>query len=309
MENSISVIILSYNTKATTDKCLQYLKSAIDYSEGALGNKVEAIVIENGSTDGSGEMIIKKHKWVRLINPKVNTGFAKGNNIGMAQAKYDFLLLLNSDAFVKPETLVEALMYFKNHPECDVLGCKLTYENGGFQPSGGYLPTGLNTTYWMFMVDKIPILRNFLKPFHPSYESFFAKERELGWIMGAFMFMKREVFTKTGGFDEKFFLYTEEVEWCKRMNKKGFKVFFTPGFSVTHLKYASSGYNPKKPIIMETAGVLYYFKKHYPDFLLFLRVNLTVGYIVRFAVFSILGNPKAEAYREMLTTGIWKKLP
>jgi GT2 family glycosyltransferase len=288
--NNCSIIILSYNTKRITDQCLRCLKRAIDYSQRVLGNKVEAIVVENGSTDGSLEMIKKKHQWVRLINPRANTGFAKGNNIGISKAKYDFLLLLNSDAFVQKRTIVNSLRFFQKHRHCDLLGCRLKYEDGRFQPSGGYLPTPFRTIWWMLGVDKLPILGKRVKPVHPKKESFFSKNRRLEWIMGAFLFMKREVFEKTGGFDERFFMYMEEVEWCQRMKNLGINICYTPEFSITHLDKASSNFDVKRPIIKEIQGLIYFHKLHYQKSYFTTRLIIRFGCFLRYLTHALVGN-------------------
>lgn len=301
-KKNCSVIILSYNTREITDKCLKCLKEAIDYSQQMLGNKVETIVVDNGSTDGSPEMIKEKNKWVKLIASKTNKGFAKGNNIGMSKAKYDFILLINSDTFLRKKTLVNALNYLEKHPECDLLGCKLKYKDGKLQPSGGFLPTPLNTVWWMFGIDKLPIAKNYLRPVHPKHPSFFSHQRRLEWLMGAFLFMKREVFEKTGGFDESFFMYMEEVEWCYRMKKLGVRICYTPDFSVTHLDKASSNFDTKKPLIREVQGLLYFHKLHYKKTYHLIKFVVRTGCFLRYITHALLRNKHlSQTYKEILT--------
>lgn len=308
-DKDISIIILSFNTKKITDRCLTAVKKSIDFLSKRQKSKVEVIVVENGSADGSAHMIRTKYKWINLIDPKVNLGFAKGNNLGMKAAKGKHLLLLNSDAFLEKDTLFKLLNYVKVNPNCDVLGCKLTYEDGRFQPSAGYLPGPYSVFFWMLMLDKIPVVGNILDPFHPNNESFFKSDRRVGWITGAFMFMKREVFEKTGGFDENYFMYTEEVEWCKRIKEANFNIVFTPEFAIIHQKFASSNFDQGRPIVYETSGILYFFKKHYPDKVWLLRLSLFLGYTIRIILFLALNNaPKVRAYAGMLREGIWQKL-
>jgi len=310
MANDCSVIILSYNTKEITRKCLRYLKKAVDYAKMTADIKVETLVVENGSADGSQEMVKKEFPWVRLIVAKENTGFARGNNLGMKKSRGSYILLLNSDSFAQKETIVSAINYMKEHPFCDVLGCALTYEDGRFQPSAGYSPNLANVFHWMLGIDKIPIFRNLLMPFHPNNPDFFAREREVGWITGAFMFLKRKVFEETKGFDEKYFMYAEEVEWCKRITKKGFKIYFTPRFSVIHLKAASSKSDPLRPLAREVEGILYFFKKHHPRQLFFVRLSLILGAFMRMVTFFLLGKKeKSRTYWEIIRGKIWKKLP
>jgi len=310
MTNDCSVIILSYNTKKITEKCLRSLKEAVSYAKKTMGYNVETIVVENGSIDGSLKMIKEKYPWVRLIVAKENTGFARGNNLGMKKSNGSYILLINSDTFVRRETIVSAIDYMREHPSCDVLGCQLTFKDGSFQASAGYLPNLANVFYWMLGIDKIPALGNLLMPFHPNNPNFFAREREVLWITGAFMFLKRRVFEETKGFDEKYFMYAEEVEWCKRITKKGFKIYFTPGFSVIHLKAASSKSDPLRPLVREVEGILYFFKKHHPRQLFFVRLALILGALMRLVAFFLLGKKeKSRTYWEIIRDKIWKKLP
>ncbi len=307
-EITLSVVVLSFNTKNITDKCLSCLMVARKEFERKFKGKIEVIVVDNASSDNSAMMVKKKYPWVKLISEKENTGFARGNNIAMKKARGDYFLLLNSDAYVGKNTLVDAISYMSKNEDCDVLGCKLVYEDGKFQPSSGFLPTVVNVPLWMFGIDKVPILQGYLKPFHPNHRSFFAEERKVGWIMGAFMLVKREVFEETGGFDEEYFMYTEEVEWCRRISDLGFRVYFTPKFQVTHLLRASGGFDVKKPISKEGDGVIYYFQKHYPKYAWIAKYSIIFGYLLRVLAFAFLGNRgKFEGYRDYIFELLWRK--
>src|SRR5687768_8044492 len=101
----LSVIVLSFNTKDITSRCLDKLKISKEYCEKKLKNKVEVIVIDNASSDGSAQFIKSEYKWVKLLQQNENTGFSKGNNIGMKESKSPFILLLNSDVYLKEESL------------------------------------------------------------------------------------------------------------------------------------------------------------------------------------------------------------
>lgn len=275
----LSIIVLSYNTKDITGECLSRLPKA-----------AEVIVVDNASEDGSPEMIEKKYPWVKLIKSKVNLGFAKGNNLAMKHCNNPVVLFLNSDCFVEKDTLNKALEYFENH-HCDALGVKLTYEDGRLQPSAGDLPNPLNACAWIFGI---------ANSFHPKNKEFFAKERIVGWVTGAFLLMRKAVFEKAGGFDEKIFMYMDEVDLCKRINMAGYKVCFTPDIAVTHLHRASSKDSPERAFAMELAGIKYYFEKYYSIYP-FLRIFLVLGLILRIIAFSFLGNTKrARAYLEAL---------
>ncbi len=289
----ISVIICSYNTKDLTSQCLDKLKKSIDYLE----KPVETILIENG-TDGTGEIVKNKYSWVKLLDPGENTGFAKGNNLGIkiSNKKTKYYLFLNTDSLVAPETLSKAVRFMNYNENCDVLGCKLKFVDGKMQPSAGYLPDPFNTMLWMFGLDKFS-----LKPVHPKQKQFFDKDRKLGWVMGAFLFMKREVVEKTKGFDEKFFMYMEEVEWSRRINDQGFAIWYTPSFEITHLDKASSGHDIGKPLNREIQGLRYYLKKYYPDYDFMMKVVIWFGVVERWLVFGLTGDKlRAGIYHDIL---------
>lgn len=284
----ISVIILSYNTSQITNECLVLLKKAVKEFKQKLKREVEVIVLDNASADGSAEMIAKKHPWVKLMRSDINLGFAKGNNYAMRRASGNYFLLLNSDAYVDKNTLIKARKYMSEN-ECDVLACRLNFKNGNLQPSAGSLPNPLNITTWMLGIANLPLIRYLVPPVHANYKGYFAKDRNIGWAMGAFMFLKKEVYTKTKGFDENFFMYTEEVEWYKRIHGYGFKVVYTPRFSIVHLDKSSSGGDNTKAIILEKTGLIYYANKHFPNCKSFIKIIVYIGSLWRMIVFLLLG--------------------
>jgi hypothetical protein len=285
-KTQVSVIICSFNTRDLTERCLACLKK---------NKNVEVIVVENG-TDGTAEMIRKKFPGVKLIEPGENTGFAKGNNLGLraANPESQYLLLLNTDVFVAGDTIRKAVDYFIGHPECDVLGCRLNLADGKLQPSAGALPTPGNVITWMLGVGR---------QVHPSNREYFSRISQVGWVMGAFMMMRKQVYDKTGGLDENFFMYMEEVEWCKRMNTAGFKIWYVPAFGVTHLDKGSSGGDLKGPLLKEKIGLIYYLKKYYPSYLWWLIPVIKIGMVMRKMAFRCLGDKnKSAIYADILNS-------
>lgn len=275
----ICVIICTYNTKELTCKCLDKLKLSIGY----LKKSVEVVVVENG-TDGTGKLLKERYPWVKVIEPKENTGFAKGNNLGVRKSsqKAKYYLFLNTDALVKKETLAKSVAFIQSDSGRDVFGCRLILGNGKMQPSAGFLPAPFNTFLWMVGLDKFSPF-----PVHPKDQKFFASDRKVGWVMGAYLFMKKEVFEKTNGFDESFFMYMEEVDWCRRINKSGYNIWYTPGFEITHLDKASSNFDPTKPLMREIEGLKYYFGKYYPGSAFLMNAIIKLGVFGRWVGFSI----------------------
>ncbi|HKB88346.1 MAG TPA: glycosyltransferase family 2 protein [Patescibacteria group bacterium] len=300
----ISVVIVSWNTKDITDRCLSAMKKAVAKVKSKAD--VEVIVVENDSEDGTAEMIAKKHPWVKLKPSGSDLGYGKGNNFGYKKAnpKYDYLLLLNNDAYVNEDTLVKSLEYMEKNTNCDVLGCQLRFLDGRFQPSAGFLPNPTSVWSWIWGLDLVPGVNKLFKPFHPTDKDFFKKDREVGWTMGAFLFMKMEVFKKSGGFDENFFMYMEEVEWCRRVNMAGYKIWYTPGFWITHVDKASAMGKPEelaKIFRREILGFVYYLRKNYANQEYWFMPSIKAGIILRYLTFSILGNKmRQDAYSQTL---------
>jgi|Napbiome12C3dose_1001474.scaffolds.fasta_scaffold00001_205 hypothetical protein len=293
MNNSdLSVIILSFNTKEVTGRCLDKVKIAKEYCEKRLGNKIEVLVLDNASSDGSAEFIKSNYKWVKLITSEENLGFAKGNNKLMQQAKSPNLLLLNSDVYMEEESLYKALAYFRVNLKCDVLGARLNYASGKLQPSAGSLPNFLNILFWIFGFSKLPLLNKLITPFHPTQKSYFSKAHRAGWVMGAFFMLKRKVFESTNGFDENLFMHMEEVEWCKRIADKGFKVWYVPAVEVIHLHGASTNFDLSPSFLNELKGMKYYLRKHLATLYLPLKTVLSFGLIFRVIAFSLFGKTK-----------------
>jgi hypothetical protein len=300
----ISVVIVSWNTREITDRCLASIKKAVDFVKKLAD--VEVIVVENASTDGSYDMIAKKHPWVKLFNSGSDLGYGKGNNYGFKRTnpEYDYVLLLNNDAYVREDTLAKCLLFFQREKGCDLMGCQLRYEDGRFQPSAGYLPTPFSVWGWIWGLDQIPGIKGLFRPVHPKYPEFFKSDREVGWVMGAFLFMKRPVYEKTNGFDENFFLYMEEVEWCRRVSEAGFHIWYTPHFDIIHVDKASAFGLPEEMVKIfyrEIMGLMYLLRKYYPQEMWWIKISTQIGITVRLIAFTILGNNmRREAYLKIL---------
>lgn len=297
----LSVIILSYNTKDITGRCLEKVFLAKSYCEKRLKNKIQVIVVDNASNDGSAQLIKSDYRWVKLISQKENLGFSKGNNLAMKEVKNPFVLLLNSDCYVQEESFYKAIAYFRVNLNCDVLGVRLNYPDGRLQLSSGNLPNPLNLIFWIFALSLLPLSGSLVPSFHPKDKSFFSKAHQVGWVMGAFFMLKRKVYESTGGFDESFFMHMEEVEWCRRIWDKGYKIWYAPQIEVVHLHGASSNFDLSPSFLNELKGIKYYLKKHYSFSYFLVKLLILLGLILRVIAFSVLGKTKrARIYLEGL---------
>lgn len=289
----LSIIIVSYKTKNLLKNCLKSVfNSRIDFP-------FEVIVVDNNSNDGSVEMIKEEFKEVRLLVNKKNVGYGKANNQGMKIAKGDYILLLNSDTEIINDAISKMVEWLGKIRNVGVAGCKLLYKDGKTQQSAGYLPRLSKIFLWQTFLDDLPVLRDLIKPYQVSNLNFYQKEHEVGWVTGAFFLLKREVFEKTKGFDEKIFMYGEEVEWCYRIKKAGFKIFYTPIASIYHLKGGSNQEINESAVISEYKGILYFFAKHKPKWEInFLPWILKLGAFLRILRFSIIGDDKKRKIYE-----------
>ncbi len=277
----LSIIIPSFNTKNLLKNCLAsvFEKTRIP---------LEVMIVDNGSTDGTVEEIRNLYPQTNIIQNRQNLGFARAVNQGLERAQGRYLLLLNSDTVIQDNAIDKEVNFLETHLEVGVVGCQLKNQDGSFQPSGGYLPTLARVFFWMSFLDDLPFLKKILQPYHVEEKEFYTHQRYLGWVTGAFFLTRREVLEKVGFFDEKMFMYVEEVDWCTRVKKTGFKVAFDPSASTVHLKGASTR-RGQAGIIEEFQGLVYYFKKHGSGWQIpILRLFLRVGALARVLIFGII---------------------
>ncbi len=261
----LSVIILSFNTLDKTRKCLECLYRSTF-------GEFETIVVDNASTDGSLEMIQKDFPQVQLIKNSDNVGFALGNNQGMRNAKGDLLLLLNSDAYVFEDTIQLFYEYFIAHQDVDIAGCQLLNTDGTIQSSWGYFPTLRRIFQMMFFLDNLPLIREYIDSIHIRSTQRYYSPKRADWVTGAFLFLRKSVFLTTEGFDGKFFMYGEEIEWLYRCKKAKYQIWYLPIAQCIHALGGSSS-DRSPAVIGEINGWKYWFEKHNPGwhkpFLLF----------------------------------------
>lgn len=295
---SLSVIIVSFNTNKILKDCLSSL-----YKNTLL--PLEVIVIDNASTDGSPAMVKKNFKKVKLIENKDNRGFGAANNQGAKLAKSDFLLFLNSDTLIHDDAISRSLDYALSRNQLGALSCRLNNADGSLQPSGGFFPSLLNLLTWQLGLDDLPLLNRLLevvvKPIHPKASFYQRRPRQLDWITGAFMIIPRRVFTTIGGFDQKIFMYAEELELCYRIRKKALRIYYYPEATITHLGGQSAG--AQLALLSEIKGIKYFFKKHRPHWQLPLVSFLFwLGSLLRLLAFAIIGKyDQARIYRQALS--------
>lgn len=260
----LSVVVVSFNTREVLRRCLETLANAA--SELVL----EILVVDNGSVDGSVEMVAREFSDVRLFQAGENLGFAAANNLLFHQAQGKYLVLLNSDAFLRPGALQKAVAHMDREPRTGLGGGRLIGEDESWQPSAREFPS-----VWNDFLSLSGLAHRFRNSrFWGRADRTWAdplQEADVDWVPGAFSIIRASVLQETGCFDESFFLYYEEVDLCRRIHEAGYAVRYWPDVVVVHL----GGESAKSilPAVRSSAGAqltlwrlrsgLLYYRKHH----------------------------------------------
>ncbi|HSP88238.1 MAG TPA: glycosyltransferase, partial [Ignavibacteriaceae bacterium] len=275
----LSIIIVNYNVK----EFLQNLIHSI-YKAGE-NLKYEIIIVDNASDDGSFELLNEKFPQIKLIVNDKNLGFSKANNIGLNKAKGKYLLLLNPDTIVQEDTFEKMINFFEKTPEAGMAGCKILNPDGTLQLACRRSFPGPWTSFC-----KVTGLSNLFpnSRLFAMYNLTYLNENEtyeVDAISGSFMMLKREAYEKVGNLDEQFFMYGEDLDWCYRMQKAGFKVYYVHNTTIIHYK----GESTKRSSIDET-------KVFYNAMHLFVKKHLATSLIVEFILRTAIAIRKFIAF-------------
>ncbi|GJQ32461.1 MAG: hypothetical protein HBSAPP04_13000 [Ignavibacteriaceae bacterium] len=264
----LSIIIVNYNVKEFIQNLLESIKSA------SKKISTEVIIVDNASDDGSIELIRQKYPWVKLIVNSRNLGFSKANNLGLKESTGKYLLLLNPDTLVKEDTFEKMIDFFEATPDAGMAGCKLLNTDGTLQlacrrgfpgPWASFTKvTGLSTLF-----PKSPLFARYNLTYLDENKTY-----AVDAISGAFMMFKREVYEKTGGLDETFFMYGEDLDLCYRVNKAGYKVYYVHSTEIIHYKGESTKRSNLNEVKVFYEAMHIFVKKYYSGswfLLLFLR--------------------------------------
>lgn len=220
---AVSVIIVSYNTRDLLLSCLSSLQSVT--------LAIETIVVDNASTDGSAEAARAHVIHPRVLAQSDNLGFGKANNIGIRAAQAPYVLILNSDAAVRPGSIETLAALLDARPTVGIVGPRNLNTDGSVQLSFGPDLTPWNE--WQ-QRRRMRALRRGDPKAKRRVEEMTAREHEPAWISGSCVLVRRDLLLRLDGFDEGFFLYEEDVDLCVRVRQAGFKVLFTPNAEIVH---------------------------------------------------------------------------
>jgi len=262
----ISIIIINYNTFEITCNCIQ---SVIQYSSNI---DYEIILVDNASTKSNPDDFLLRFPNIKLIKNSQNSGFAKGNNLGITHASGEIVLLLNSDTYFTENTLDKVGIKFKSISTLGFLGVKMIYPNGKVQ----YTARRFRSIWW----ETFDLFRfiPFIFPYHARARMMLGKyfkgdfDTECDWINGAFLMFNRSILDQLPGgkLDERFFMYGEDHLWSYQIKKLGYRNYFYSGTSIVHINNASTSkdkrfallkvmYNNELEIIEERYGLGIYF--------------------------------------------------
>jgi len=253
----VSIILVNYNGSKILYDCLSSIEKFIDvYS-------CEVIIVDNFSTDDSVIIIKDNFPSFRLICSQHNLGFGKANNLAFKHSQGEILLFLNTDTILienMPKILSDYL--HKNHDVATV-GSRIIFQDGSYQLSCGNLP---NIATEFFDKIKYSLDSKWHHLFSKLYDLQYSKVQEVGWVTGACLMMRRDVFGQIGGFDENFFMYFEDKDICKRVKDLGYKVIYYPETTIIHLLGGSSHGIKKSVNKYYRDSQLYYYQKHLGKF-------------------------------------------
>jgi len=247
----VSIILVNYNGVGVILDCLNSIEKFIH------STPYEVIVVDNASTDGSSELVAQKFSHIRLIQQAKNLGFGAGNNVGAQAAKGNFLFLLNTDTVLICDPLPHLLELIQSRPDVGIIGPQLLNSDGTLQLS--VVPAiGLRGEYQA---------QQQLKKYQNSQNRAeicqqFQTIQEVEIVIGAAIFLRKQLFDSLGGFDENFFMYFEESDLCQRSRNQGWKILYTPKVALIHLQGQSVNQRADAMAIEYRKSQLYYYQKH-----------------------------------------------
>lgn len=319
MAVDLSIVIVSWNVVDLLRDCLRSIFHVPDARLGddgmfhTGGYAVEVYVVDNASVDGSPQMVREVFPQVKLIANRENLGFPRGNNAALRHCRGRHVLLLNPDTQIVGDALSLMLDYMERHPDVGLLGPQLRYGDGSLQSSRRRFPT------LMTALMESTLLHQWF-PHNRWARAYYLADtpddlvQDVDWVVGACMFVRGVVLREVGPLDERFFMYSEELDWCRRIVDAGWRIVYFPQAIVIHYEgQSSSQVVSKRHIHFETSKILYFRKHHGRLGAGLLRGFLLLTYLWRLgeeALKYLVGHKRAlrrarmDAYREVLRSGL-----
>ena len=291
----LSIVFLSYNTRDLTE---QALRTVIDAAEEM---EVEIFVVDNASHDGSADMVVEKFPDVKLLRNEDNVGFAAGNNVALQQVVGEYVLIVNTDTIVRRDTLRVLASFLDEHPEAGACGCKILDPDGTLQlDSRRGFPSPMAAFCKMSGLSR-------LFPEHPSISRYHMtyldpeKIAEVEVLSGSCMMVRKAAMDQIGLLDEEYFMYGEDIDWCYRIHKAGWKIFYVPTTEIIHFRGESGRSVPLRILYRKSQAMSIFVNKHmkrqfrfFPLWLL--QVGIALHGIFRFLlkIFRVTAMPLTD---------------
>lgn len=249
----LSVVIVNWNVHELLRRCLLSLSK---------GDTLEVIVVDCASSDGSVEMVRREFPWVRLIASDENLGYARGNNLGVTRATGRYVLILNPDTEIVGDALTRMVHYLDAHPMVGALGPGLRYPDGALQSSRRRFPTLATAFCESTLLHQWFPKNRVARRYHMSDRPADAPQ-QVDWLVGAALMIRREAWQQAGPLDEGFFMYFEELDWCRRCRAAGWEIHYLPAAQIVHHEGKSSEQVVTARTIHFHCSKIRYFRKYY----------------------------------------------
>jgi GT2 family glycosyltransferase len=298
---TVSVIIVSWNAREYLRQCLASLL------DETCRYPMEIIVVDNASSDGSADCVANSYPNVRLIRNAENVGFAKANNIGVSASTGSYLCFVNSDVKVLPLCLSRLVEYGEKNQKAGIVGPRITGGDGNLQRSCRGFPTVWNMFCRALALDSI--FRK-CKAFTGYSLAHWAQDslRPVDILSGCFWLVRRQALDQVGLLDEAFFMYAEDMDWCKRFWKRGWQVVFVPSAEAIHYGGGSSSNSPLRFYVERQKADLQYWKKHHSSLAVASYVVISCLHLLLraagYSVASLLKKPQRQIYHYKLKRSV-----
>jgi|WetSurMetagenome_2_1015567.scaffolds.fasta_scaffold112674_2 GT2 family glycosyltransferase len=281
-ELSLSVVVVTYNGKDFVRRCLASLLRSDSADE------MEILVVDNGSTDGTPGMVQSEYPRVKLVALGVNRGFAAANNTGICSSSGKFILLLNPDTEVGYASVSQTVRFLQSHPDVAIAGCRLILPDGKVQQSVRSFPS-----VWGVFAEAFFLYLLFWnsRQLGRYYMGFFdyGSSSPVDWLSGAFFMIRREVIERVGMLDERFFMYSEEMDYCLRARQKGLSTWYVAEAEIHHF-WGGLNDVSRRSIVWTNGSQMLYFRKHFRGLSLACILGSKVGGMcVRLPLYIVAG--------------------
>ncbi len=315
---TLHIIIVNWNVRDLLANCLDSIVSQGTLQDDGFvtlddGSSVKVTVVDNHSSDDSVALLERNYGWVDLVKSNTNLGFTRGNNLALEQSRGEYIMLLNPDTRLEAGALRIMLDYARAHSDVAVIGPKLLYGDGSPQSSRRRFPTLTTALFESTLLESWFPNNRWARAYRLADTDDDATQ-DVDWVNGACMLAKKAAVKPLGWLDPSYFMYSEELDWCKRIRDAGWRVVYLPQAAVIHYEGQSSGQIVAQRDIYFHSSKVYYFDKYHgrwaAEFLrCFLLASLRQSWLIE-ALKWLLGHKRPlrqarmTAYKEVIHSGL-----